>query len=84
MNTAYLIVKENSRGNFHGRTSWEDARDAASDIEQRLSASCGLGWSIDDLTFGKHVVRLLQDEIKKLEPHLQKMIEIEVVSLEDE
>lgn len=83
MKTAILSVTANSRGNFHGRMSWEDARDVAWDIEQRLSATCGLGWSVEDANLGEHVIRLLQDEVQKLEPHLQKLISIEIVDLED-
>ena len=72
MKTAILNVCANSRGNFHGRSSWEDARDIASKIEQDIGAVFGLSWFDDD--YGRHIVSRLQDEIKKLDPQFKKMI----------
>lgn len=77
MKTATLNVYANNRGNFHGRSTWEDARDIASKIEQDMGAFLGLSWFDDD--FGRHIVSRLQDEIKKLDPHLQKIISIEII-----
>ena len=77
MKTAILNVYANSRGNFHGRSTWEDARDIASRIEQDMGAFLGLSWFDDD--FGRHIVSRLQEEIEKLDPHFQKMISLEII-----
>jgi hypothetical protein len=88
MKTAYLNITKNSRGNFHGRSDWEDARDAAWNIESKVAAVTGISWWPDSEDFGedfgKYIVLLLKNEIEKLPKHLQKMITIEILNLEDE
>ena len=79
MKTAHIAIRSEPRGNYHGRMTWEDARDAASKIKTNVSVSKGgLSWREDDPHGGRDILGALKDGLESLPDFLQKYCSIEI------